>query len=85
MNMLQEMAFRAKALPQRIVLPEGNDPRILKAAEKVLFNQVAEVILLGNPEEIKTTRYRCSNGIANLLKTTTRRMPKNFSSKYSPF
>lgn len=53
MNMLQEMAFRAKALPQRIVLPEGNEPRTLKAADKVLHNQVAEVILLGNPEEIK--------------------------------
>jgi phosphate acetyltransferase len=68
MNMLQEMAFRAKALPQRIVLPEGNDPRILKAAEKVLFNQVAEVILLGNPEEIK--KLADEFGLERILKAT---------------
>lgn len=42
----------AKADKKRIVLPEGEDSRILKAAEYLLNHQAVETILLGNYEEI---------------------------------
>ena len=32
MNILEKMLARAKANPQRIVLPEGDEPRTLEAA-----------------------------------------------------
>jgi len=44
---------RAKADPRHIVLPEGEEERILRASEILLRRGVAELTLLGNPDEIK--------------------------------
>lgn len=43
---------RAKAAQQTIVLPEGNDDRILQAAHEVLAKGLAKLIILGEPEAI---------------------------------
>ncbi|MGQ9660028.1 MAG: phosphate acetyltransferase [Thermochromatium sp.] len=44
---------RAKSCRQRIVLPEGEDERILRAAEILTLRQVADLILLGDPNRIR--------------------------------
>ncbi|MDD4362448.1 MAG: phosphate acyltransferase, partial [Bacteroidales bacterium] len=54
MSLLQQMAARAKANPQRIVLPEGDEIRTLKAANQILADGLAEIYLIGNPGEILT-------------------------------
>lgn len=43
---------RAKANPCRIILPEGEDPRVQQAALKAQRDGLAEVILLGDREQI---------------------------------
>ncbi|SDX73463.1 phosphate acetyltransferase [Allochromatium warmingii] len=48
-----ELIRRAKTRRQRIVLPEGGDERILRAAEILALRQVADLTLLGNPERIQ--------------------------------
>ncbi|EXJ15580.1 phosphate acetyltransferase [Imhoffiella purpurea] len=48
-----ELIRRAKSKRQRIVLPEGADERILRAAEILALRQVADLVLLGNPERIQ--------------------------------
>ncbi len=48
-----ELIHRAKSQRKRIVLPEGQDERILRAAEILSLRGVAELILLGNPEKIQ--------------------------------
>jgi phosphate acetyltransferase len=48
-----ELVKRAKALRRHIVLPEGSEERILRAAEIVLLRDVCDITLLGNPEEIR--------------------------------
>ena len=53
MNLLDNMIARAKASKQRVVLPEGTDERILQAADRLTREGVAEIILLGDPAEIK--------------------------------
>jgi phosphate acetyltransferase len=53
MNLLQNMLSRAQANPLRIVLPEGTEIRTLKAADKILGDHAARVILIGNTDEIK--------------------------------
>jgi len=53
MDLINEIIARAKADRQRIVLPEGTEERTLKAADQVLADGVADIILLGSPEEIK--------------------------------
>ena len=52
MDLMQEIIARAKANKQRIVLPEGTEERTLKAANQILTDGVADLILLGNPDEI---------------------------------
>jgi len=44
---------RARASKKKIVLPEATDDRILRAVETVLRRDVVDIILLGNPEEIR--------------------------------
>lgn len=53
MDLMSEIIARAKANKQRIVLPEGTEERTLKAADKVLADGVANLIILGNIQEIK--------------------------------
>ena len=53
MNLMDNIIRRAQADRQRIVLPEGDEERTLKAADHLLENKVADIILLGNPTEIK--------------------------------
>jgi phosphate acetyltransferase len=48
-----ELIHRAKSQRQRIVLPEGSDERILKAAEILTLRGVAELTLLGDPDKIR--------------------------------
>ena len=44
---------RARVSKQKIVLPEGLDERILRAAETVLRRDVVDIVLLGNRAEIR--------------------------------
>lgn len=53
MDLLQQIITRAKANKQRIVLPEAEEERTLKAADKVLSDDIADLILIGNPSHIK--------------------------------
>lgn len=52
MDLLQQIVERAKSNKQRIVLPEATEERTLRAADKVLADELANIILIGNPEEI---------------------------------
>ena len=54
MDLMQEIIARAKADKQRIVLPEGTEERTLKAADRLLADGVADIILIGNPAEISS-------------------------------
>ncbi|MGB5832576.1 MAG: phosphate acetyltransferase [Thiohalocapsa sp.] len=48
-----ELITRAKSERKRIVLPEGGDERILRAAEILNLRGVADLCLLGDPDKIK--------------------------------
>ena len=52
MKLIEQLIARAKADKQRIVLPEGTEERTLKAANQILTDGVADLILIGNPQEI---------------------------------
>ena len=55
----------AASNPQRVVLPESSDERILRAAEIILHRKVAEIILLGNEEEVRTNYLRLGLDLSN--------------------
>ena len=68
MNLIDEIIARAKLDKQRIVLPEGIEERTLKAADRLIANEVAEVILLGNPDLIINSAEIL--GLKNISKAT---------------
>ena len=53
MDILEKIMERAKGNPQRIVLPEGTEVRTLKAADIILKEKAARLILIGSEAEIR--------------------------------
>lgn len=53
MNLLDNIKKSAQKHNKRIVLPESLEERTLKAADIILNEKIAQVILTGNPDEIK--------------------------------
>lgn len=68
MDILQNMLQRAQANPQRIVLPEGTEIRTLTAANRLLADAAAQIILIGNPDEIRNLAK--SNDLHHIEKAT---------------
>ena len=52
-EVMRGLSSRAQQAPQRIVFPEGDDARILKAAHILAEEGIAEPILLGDPDAIR--------------------------------
>lgn len=63
---MNQVVANAKADKQRIVLPEGTEERTLKAADLLLAEGVANIVLIGNPSEIKTLAEKLA--LANISK-----------------
>ena len=53
MNFIENIKQRAKQDIKTIVLPEAEDVRTLKAAETAVNEQYANIILVGNKQEIE--------------------------------
>ncbi len=68
MDLLDKIKARAKSHNKRIVLPEGLEERTLKAADELLRDGIAEIILLGNKEAIKKEAENA--GLKNINKAT---------------
>ena len=52
MGLFETLTSRAKDSRQRIVLPEGTEPRTLTAADRIIADGIADIILIGNPAEV---------------------------------
>jgi phosphate acetyltransferase len=50
---IYNLVQQAKSDRRHVVLPEGNDERILKAAEVLLARQIVDLTLLGEPAEVE--------------------------------
>ncbi|MBO5058740.1 MAG: phosphate acetyltransferase [Prevotella sp.] len=53
MTLVESIIARAKSNKQRIVLPEAEEERTLKAADMVLRDDIADLILIGNPAKVE--------------------------------
>ncbi|MBK6936080.1 MAG: phosphate acetyltransferase [Chitinophagaceae bacterium] len=53
-----QLTKRAKSKLRHIVLPEGNEDRILKAASRLINQEIVEITLLGDPAEITASVKR---------------------------
>ena len=68
MDLVQKIIERAKSNKQRIVLPEATEERTLRAADRVLADEVADLILIGNPDEVHNLAKEW--GLTNIDKAT---------------
>ena len=68
MDLVQKIIARAKSNKQRIVLPESTEERTLTAADRVLAEDIADIILIGDPAEIKALAGRL--GLKHIDKAT---------------
>ena len=68
MSLIESIIERAKSNKQRIVLPESLEERTLTAADKALADEIAEIILIGNREEIFALAEKL--GLKNIDKAT---------------
>lgn len=78
MELLKQIIARAKENKQRIVLPEGTEERTLKAADKILADGVADIILIGEPTEIQKMASELK---LNHISKATLVSPSNYAKK----
>lgn len=78
MDLINQIIERAKSNKQRIVLPEGTEERTIKAADLLLADGVAEIILIGNAGEIKNLANRLA---LNNIDKATLLDPENYDKK----
>ncbi len=52
MGLFEKLTAKAKDNRQRIVLPEGTEPRTLTAADRVIADRIADITLIGDPKEV---------------------------------
>lgn len=68
MSLFDQLTSRAKANPQRIVLPEGTELRTLTAANRIVGEGLAHVTLIGDTEEIK--KIAAELNLSHIAETT---------------
>lgn len=68
MTLLDQIIARAKSNKQRIVLPEAEEERTLTAADRVLADELADLILIGNPQKVNALAEQ--KGLKNIGKAT---------------
>jgi len=79
-----ELISRAKKNRQHIVLPEGSEDRVLKAAEILLLREVVQLTLLGNEQEIreKIAALGLSLSGVNILDPASSELRRGFAETY---
>ena len=68
MELIKKIIERAKNSKQRIVLPEAEEERTLIAADRVLADGIADIILIGNPQKVNALAEK--KGLTNIGKAT---------------
>lgn len=58
MELLEKLIARARADKQRIVLPEAEEERTIKAADRAIADGLADIVLIGNPANIAAEAER---------------------------
>ena len=68
MDLINRIKENAKKHSKKIILPESTEERTLKAADIIIEENIAQIILTGNPEEIKKEAARLN--LKNIDKAT---------------
>jgi phosphate acetyltransferase len=80
-----DLAERARADRRTIVLPEGTEPRVLRAAAAVLRRRLADLVLLGDPAQVRAAADRCGAdiGAAQILDPADEGLRHRLATEYA--
>lgn len=82
-----DLIERARADRRRIVLPEGNDDRILRAASTILSREVADLIILGDEAQVRSRASEMGLDLkgATVIDPHTSPLREEFAASYTEF
>ena len=66
MRLFDEFVSRARGAPRRVVLPEGEDERIMEGAVRAAEDGVAEIVMLGEPGTLAALAERRGLSLAGI-------------------
>ena len=80
-----ELLDRARAERRHVVLPEGEEERIIRAADTLLRREVADLTLLGDPNTVKTKadQLGLDIGLARILDPHDAELLERFAAEYA--
>ena len=82
MTLFERLTQKAQEHPPRLILPESTEPRTLKAADHIIAEGIAQVVLLGKKEEILAKAEEL--GLTNIAKAEIHDCDdKTFTDKYA--
>jgi phosphate acetyltransferase len=76
MSILEEIRAKAKALHRTVILPEGNEERTLKAAQMLLKDGLADVILVEDETSIRANATRLGVDLTGVQIVDPKTSPK---------
>ena len=80
MSFIENIILKAKSNKKTIVLPETMDERVLKAADIILKENIASLILIGDPKEIETYKELNLSG-AQIINPSTSELTDKLANK----
>ena len=66
MGMIEQVKVKARQCVKTIVLPEGDEPRTVQAAVKIVQEKIARPILLGDPAHVKAVAAEKGVDVSNI-------------------
>ena len=78
MSMMDQLKRRAKENRKTIILPESMDKRIFKAAEVILKEGLADLIIIGTQQEVEENSKGCDITGATTIDPNTYEKTKEY-------
>jgi phosphate acetyltransferase len=80
-----ELLARARANRRHIVLPEGGEDRVLRAADTLLRRRVVDLTLLGDPDAVhaRSTQLRLDISAAAVIDPVADELHERFAQEYA--
>lgn len=82
MGFIDNIKERAKKNKKTIVLPESMDRRVLEAASKILAEGIANIIIIGTPEEIYENANDLDISKASIINPYTSELTEDLTLKF---
>ncbi len=83
-NILDRIKEKARAKYRKVVLPEGVEPRVIRAAKAIVENKIAEVVLLGDKGKIDNlaNEHDLNLGLVEVIDPATSDLLPEFSAEF---